>query len=349
MALAPSPFSRHEILERLRLIRTETVGPISFRQLLRQFGTVDAALEALPSLARRGGRKGPLRIPSRAEAERELSALEALGGKMIAQDGPDYPGNLAAIPDAPPLLSLIGNLHLLHHRVIAIVGARNASLAGCRIASNLAQELAQAGIIVISGLARGVDTHAHKGSIEGGTIAVMAGGVDIPYPESNTDLYKEIAQRGALISEIPLGIHPQASHFPRRNRLIAGMALGVAVIEAAAKSGSLITARLAADYVARYLQSQGHRLIHGTAVAMICSDTARPFWKALKTYCKVSLHKSPREFLNVKGAILWKYLSIPQVNKCLKRHVSRSLRLLAQHQPKLTQLFDIAFYPPLWC
>lgn len=248
MASAPFAFSRHEILERLRLIRTETVGPISFRQLLRQYGTVDAALAALPSLARRGGRKGQLRIPSRAEAERELSALEALGGKMIAQDTPDYPGNLAAIPDAPPLLSVIGNLHLLHQRVIAIVGARNASLAGCRIAFNLAQELAQAGIIIISGLARGVDTHAHKGSIEGGTIAVMAGGVDIPYPESNTDLYKEIAQRGALISEIPFGIHPQASHFPRRNRLIAGMALGVAVIEAAAKSGSLITARLAADY-----------------------------------------------------------------------------------------------------
>jgi len=240
--------SRHEILERLRLIRTETVGPISFRHLLRQYRTVDAALAALPSLARRGGRKGALRIPSRADAERELNALEALGGKMITQDSPDYPGNLAAIPDAPPLLSLIGNQHLLHQRVIAIVGARNASLAGCRIASNLAQELARVGIIVISGLARGVDTHAHKGSLEGGTIAVMAGGVDIPYPESNTGLYKEIAQRGALISEIPLGIHPQASHFPRRNRLIAGMSLGVAVIEAAAKSGSLITARLAADY-----------------------------------------------------------------------------------------------------
>lgn len=248
MASPPSSVPRNELLERLRLLRTETVGPVSFRQLLRQYGTVEAALEALPTLARRGGRKGQLRIPSRAEAERELSALEALGGKMIAQDGADYPRRLAAIPDAPPLLSLIGNQHLLHQRVIAIVGARNASLAGCRIAFNLAQELGQAGIIVVSGLARGIDTHAHRGSIESGTIAVMAGGVDIPYPESNTDLYKEIAQRGVLISEIPFGIHPQASHFPRRNRLIAGMALGVAVIEAAAKSGSLITARLAADY-----------------------------------------------------------------------------------------------------
>ncbi len=248
MASSPSSVPRNELLERLRLLRTETVGPISYRQLLRQYGTAEAALEALPTLARRGGRKGQLRIPSRAEAERELSALEALGGKMIAQDGADYPRRLAAIPDAPPLLSLIGNQHLLHQRVIAIVGARNASLAGCRIAFSLAQELGQAGIIVVSGLARGIDTHAHRGSIESGTIAVMAGGVDIPYPESNTDLYKEIAQRGVLISEIPFGIHPQASHFPRRNRLIAGMALGVAVIEAAAKSGSLITARLAADY-----------------------------------------------------------------------------------------------------
>jgi len=231
----------------LRLIRSENVGPITFRQLLRRYGTASAALNALPELARRGGRRRPVVIPSAAEVAAELEAVESLGAQAIALCEPDYPPNLRAVEDAPPLLLCIGHVHLLQKAAVAIVGARNASANGRRLAERIAAELASHGLVVVSGLARGIDAAAHGGALDGGTVAVMAGGIDVVYPEENTGLYREINQRGAIVGEMPPGTVPQARHFPRRNRLISGLALGTLVVEAAPRSGSLITARLALE------------------------------------------------------------------------------------------------------
>ena len=239
--------SRTERLDWLRLIRTENVGPITFRHLLNRFGSATAALAALPELSRRGGRLGGLAIASKAQAEAELEALERVGARLVALGEPDYPVGLATIEDAPPLLSVRGNAVLLTGRIIGIVGARNASANGVRLARQLALDLGAAGLIVASGLARGIDTGAHQGALAAGTIAVMAGGVDVVYPQENTALYEQIVAQGAAISELPPGVNPQARHFPRRNRLISGLALGVVVVEASPRSGSLITARYALE------------------------------------------------------------------------------------------------------
>jgi len=239
--------STGERLARLRLIRTETVGPLSFRALIARFGTAKDAIEAVPDLAARGGRKRPLRVPSKAEAERELQAVEALGGNILFLDDVGYPPLLAAIEDAPPALIASGATHLLERPTLAIVGARNASLAGRRLTERLAREISEAGIVVVSGLARGIDTAAHKGALEGGTVAVVAGGLDVTYPRENADLQDAIAERGLLVTDEPLGTQPQARHFPKRNRIISGLSLGVLVVEAAHRSGSLITARLAGE------------------------------------------------------------------------------------------------------
>ena len=244
---APRALHREERLVWLRLIRSENVGPITFRQLLARFGSVGAALDALPELARRGGRRRPIAICSRAVAESELARLEAAEGYLIALCEPGYPPALAALEDAPPVLGCRGHAHLLPRPAIAIVGARNASANGRRLARQLAAELGEAGFLVASGLARGIDAAAHEGALETGTAAVVAGGVDVIYPEENSGLYEEIRARGVLISEIAVGTLPQARHFPRRNRLISGMSRGTLVIEAAVRSGSLITARFAAD------------------------------------------------------------------------------------------------------
>lgn len=244
---APRELSRDERLDWLRLIRSENVGPITFRQLLARFGSAGAALDALPELARRGGRKRPIAVCSRSVAEAELARLEDAGGYLVALCEPDYPRALAALEDAPPVLGCLGHAHLLRRDAVAIVGARNASANGRRVARQLAAELGAAGLLVASGLARGIDAAAHQGAIETGTGAVVAGGVDVIYPEENRELYEEIRTRGVMISEIAAGTVPQARHFPRRNRLISGMARGVLVVEAALRSGSLITARFAAD------------------------------------------------------------------------------------------------------
>lgn len=238
---------RAERLDWLRLIRTENVGPITFRHLLNRFGSAAAALAALPELSRRGGRLGGLAIASKAQAEAELEALERVEARLVALGEPDYPVGLATIEDAPPLLSVRGNAVLLTGRIVAIVGARNASANGVRLARQLALDLGAAGLIVASGLARGIDTGAHQGALAAGTIAVMAGGVDVVYPQENTALYEQIVAQGAAISELPPGVSPQARHFPRRNRLISGLALGVVVVEASPRSGSLITARYALE------------------------------------------------------------------------------------------------------
>jgi len=221
--------------------------PLTFYQLLQRFGSAAAALEALPGFARKGGRSAGIAICSRADAEREVAALAKAGGRLVAWGEPDYPPALAVIDDAPPLISVVGDARLLQRRAIAVVGARNASANGRRFARDIAAELGRTGFLVVSGLARGIDAAAHQGALEAGTLAVVAGGVDAVYPEENRALHEAIAERGVIAAELPVGTEPQARHFPRRNRIISGVSLGVLVVEAALKSGSLITARFALE------------------------------------------------------------------------------------------------------
>jgi len=244
---APAPLPAAERLDRLRLIRTENVGPVTFRHLLARYRTAGAAIEALPELARRGGRRRSLRIPDRAEAEREVAAIGRAGAALLVAGDPDYPMRLAAIDDAPPCLSVAGDPALLGRPSIAVVGARNASINGRRFATVLAKAFGEAGYVVISGLARGIDGAAHLGSLPTGTAAVLAGGVDVVYPPEHADLHRWIGETGVLVAEMPVGTVPQARHFPTRNRIIAGLALATVVVEAARRSGSLITARRALD------------------------------------------------------------------------------------------------------
>ncbi len=236
-----------EAQDRLRLARTETVGPITYRRLLARFGSAAAALAALPGLARAGGRDA-LPVPSRSEAAREIDRTARLGGAMLFLDAPGYPPLLATLEDAPAVIAVLGNPEALSARSVAIVGGRNASANGQRLAELLASELARAGLVVVSGMARGIDAAAHEGALRSGrTVAAVAGGLDLPYPPEHADLQRRIAASGAVVTEAPPGTAPQSRHFPRRNRLIAGLALGCVVIEAAPRSGSLITARLALD------------------------------------------------------------------------------------------------------
>jgi DNA processing protein len=247
MPAAPRALNPAERLDWLRLIRSENVGPITFYQLLARFGSAEAALAALPEIARRGGRAKALAIGSRATAERELQALDAAGGRLVAWGEPDYPPALAAVDDAPPLISMRGVARHFERPAIAVVGARNASANGRRFARDIALQLGQQGLLVVSGLARGIDAAAHEGALATGTAAVLAGGIDQVYPEENRALHEHVAERGVLIAEMPVGTEPQARHFPRRNRIISGASLGVLVVEAATRSGSLITARFALD------------------------------------------------------------------------------------------------------
>ena len=242
----PTTLNPQDRLDWLRLIRTDRVGPITFYGLLQRYGSAAAALAALPDLARQGGRTG-FKVWPRAEAEREMAAVERCGARLVAWGEPDYPALLAELEDAPPLLTLLGHPELPARRTIAVVGARNASAAGQRFARELAWDLGRNGFLVASGLARGIDAAAHGGALDSGTVAVVAGGVDVVYPEENRRLYDEIATRGLIVAEMPVGTVPQARHFPRRNRIISGLSVGVVVVEAALKSGSLITARFAAE------------------------------------------------------------------------------------------------------
>ena len=237
-----------EALDRLRLARTDGVGPVTYRRLLRRYDSAAEALDALPGLARAGGRAEPPATPSASVAKREVDRLAKMGGRMVFLDGPGYPPALAAFDTAPPVLSVLGDAGLLLDRAVALVGARNASINGQRMAELLAADLAAAGLVVVSGMARGVDAAAHEGALRTRrTVAAVAGGVDVSYPPENADLQRRVAEGGAVVAEAPLGTAPQARHFPRRNRVIAGLSLGVVVIEAAPKSGSLITAQIALD------------------------------------------------------------------------------------------------------
>jgi DNA processing protein len=239
---SPTPLSAQEKLDWLRLIRSDNVGPITFFRLLERFGSAAAALDALPGLARHGGRQ--IKICPKSDAEREMAMGDRLDAGLYARGESGYPPLLAHIEDPPPLLYVLGNAHLLGQDAVAVVGARNASLNGRRFAAKLCRDLGRGGLVVVSGLARGIDASAHDGALETGTVAVIAGGIDVVYPKENAGLYGQIKERGVMISEIKPGTVPLGRHFPRRNRLISGMALGVAVIEATPRSGSLITARL---------------------------------------------------------------------------------------------------------
>jgi DNA processing protein len=231
----------------LRLIRSDNVGPRTFRSLVNHFGSARTALEHLPELARRGGASRPLRICGEDDARAELAASEQFGVSLIAPGENGYPPRLAELDDAPPLLGVRGTLEVLMRPMIAIVGSRNASGAGLKFAGQLARELSDAGFVIASGLARGIDQAAHRASLTGGTAAMLAGGHDKVYPPEHEDLLASIVASGAAISEMPFGHVPRARDFPRRNRLISGASLGVIVVEAAHRSGSLITARIAAE------------------------------------------------------------------------------------------------------
>lgn len=233
-----------ERIDWLRLARADQVGPVTFFRLLDRFGSAAAALSELPAV-QTGGR--PARIPGVRDAERELAALHGMGARLIAHGEPDYPLPLAAIADPPPLVSVLGDPALLGRACIAMVGARNASAAGQRFAQGLAADLGSNGFVVVSGLARGIDAAAHRGALPTGTAAVVAGGVDIVFPPENADLYRAIAEHGAVVAELAPGTEPKARHFPRRNRIIAGLSAGVVVVEAALRSGSLLTAKMAFD------------------------------------------------------------------------------------------------------
>ncbi|HEX8662994.1 MAG TPA: DNA-processing protein DprA [Beijerinckiaceae bacterium] len=230
----------------LRLIRSENVGPRTFQALVNRFGGAAAALDALPDLARKAGRT--LKVVSRAEAEREIEATARLGGRFVATGEPEYPKALRAIDSAPPLIVVRGAPHALARPMVAIVGSRNASAAGLTFTERLAKALGEAGYTVVSGLARGIDTRAHRGSLATGTVAVLAGGHARVYPADNAPLLEKIvAEGGAAVSEMPLEWEPRGRDFPRRNRIVSGLSLGVVVVEAAHKSGSLITARFALE------------------------------------------------------------------------------------------------------
>ena len=235
-------------LHRLRLARTEGVGPVTFRRLLRRYPDPEEALDALPALARAGGRLGAPHVPSVGTAEREMERIARLKGRLMFVDRPGYPALLGLLDDAPPVLVALGRAEALDRPAVALVGSRNASANGQRIAEQLAQQMTEAALVVVSGLARGIDAAAHEGAMRAGiTVACVAGGVDVPYPPDHARLQARIAAEGVVVGELPLGTAPQARHFPRRNRVIAGLSLGVVVVEAATRSGSLITARLAQE------------------------------------------------------------------------------------------------------
>jgi DNA processing protein len=231
---------------RLQLARSENVGPVTYRALMQRFGSGERALEALPDLAKRGGGR-TITLYAKARAEDEIAAIEKAGAHLLIVNVAPYPSLLAHTEDAPPVLIAKGHVVLFDKPGIGVVGARNASAAGIRLARELSAGLSARGYCIVSGLARGIDAAAHTAALEGGTIACVAGGLDVPYPPENEQLYADIGARGLLLAEQPLGTVPQGRHFPRRNRIIAGLSQGVLIVEAAMKSGSLITANYATE------------------------------------------------------------------------------------------------------
>ena len=260
---APLPVAELDDAQRLaclRLIRTENVGPVTFRELINHYGGAEEALAALPNLAKAGGRKRPVRICKQETAERELEAARRVGAQPIFTIEPGYPHRLATLDAPPPMLYIKGNPELLQKPSVAIVGARQSSAAGTKLSRLFAKHLGQAGLVIVSGLARGIDGAAHQASLETGTVAVLAGGLDNIYPPEHEDLHARIAEHGCLVSEMSCGFKPRAQDFPRRNRLISGITLGVLVVEAARRSGTLVTARFAGEQGREVFAIPGHPL-----------------------------------------------------------------------------------------
>ncbi len=260
---APLPtaqLSHRERIACLRLARSETVGPATFRALINRFGGAENALSALPELARRGGRRLAPRVPAMAQAEAELAAADAIGATPVFTIEPGYPPGLAALDMPPPMIYARGHLALATRPAVAIVGSRDASPNGVTLAHNLAADLGRAGLVVTSGLARGIDGAAHEAALASGTIAVVAGGLDVIYPPEHAQLHAAIAAGGCIITEHPAGFRPRGRDFPRRNRLISGLSLGVVIVEAAARSGSLTTARFAGEQGREVCAVPGHPL-----------------------------------------------------------------------------------------
>ena len=271
----PADLSADQRLDWLRLIRSRRVGPVTFHRLLAEYGTVAAALAALPGIAAAAGVKDYATCPVEVAAH-EVSAARFAGAKMLCWGEADYPEALYDLSDAPPILWAIGDVGLLNRPSVAMVGARNASSLGLRMATRLAETLGEKGFVVVSGLARGIDAAAHKAALALGTVAVQAGGVDVIYPEENAVLATDIAAKGCRISEQPMGLAPQARHFPMRNRLVSGLSRAVVVVEAAARSGSLITARNALDQGRDVLAVPGHPFdARAAGCNMLIRDGAR--------------------------------------------------------------------------
>lgn len=257
--LPQAPLDAAQRLACLRLIRSDNVGPVTFRELINHFGGAEPALAALPELSRRGGRQS-IRICPEGQARAELEAAEKIGTRPLFTIEPGYPPALAALDAPPPLLYVKGNTSHLARPMVAIVGARNGSAAGQKLARMFAARLGSAGYVIASGLARGIDAAAHEAALEHGTVAVLAGGLDNIYPPENAALQRQISERGCLVSENPPGFVPRAQDFPRRNRIISGISLGVVIVEAARRSGTLITARAAADQGRLVFAVPGHPL-----------------------------------------------------------------------------------------
>jgi DNA processing protein len=252
-----APADAADRMDWLRLIRSRRVGPATFHRLMAEHGTAAAALAALPGIAAAAGVQG-YEICPEGVVRAEAAAARAAGARLICRGDAEYPEALARIADAPPVLWLRGDAALLSRPMVALVGARNASSLGLRMARRLAETLAEAGFAVVSGMARGIDAEAHQGALSRGTVAVMAGGVDVAYPPENTGLLADIAAQGCVLSEAPMGCEPQARHFPLRNRIVSGLARAVVVVEAASRSGSLLTARAALEQGREVLAVPGH-------------------------------------------------------------------------------------------
>ena len=289
----------------LRLSRTPTVGPVAFRELIRRYEDAGDALEALPEIFRKRGKSASIAIPGLEQIEQEMLAMDAAGIRLIAACESDYPAYLKAIDPPPPLISIFGNIDVLHKPCVAIIGSRNASAIGLRFARQIASELGEAGYTIVSGMARGIDTSAHHGALETGTAAVLGGGVDHIYPKQNTELYREISLRGALVSESPFGHRATARDFPRRNRIISGLCMGVVVIEAAERSGTLITARYALEQNREVLAAPGspldprtkgcNRLIRQGAGLI---ETSEDIINALTDIVPLGVAEPPNEYLD---------------------------------------------------
>lgn len=285
----------------LRLIRSDNVGPSTFRDLINHFGSADAALAAIPEMSRRGGASRAIRIATVAEAERELEIAARHKARLVGIGEAEYPPALRQIDAAPPLLAMKGDLGAAARPSLGIVGSRNASISGAKIAAIFARDCGRAGYTITSGLARGIDTAAHRASLETGTIAVLAGGLDQPYPPENIPLLGDITSGcGIAVSEMPFGWEPRARDFPRRNRLIAGISLGIVVIEAAQRSGSLITARLAGDFGRIVFAVPGSPLdprCHGTNELLknggIVTTTSKDILETLAPISQLDLFDGP--------------------------------------------------------